>query len=167
MSHRQVALGGQPRRRNQRGVALIELALAFPMLAVICLGVVDFARVYSLQVKLRNAARVGADYAQLYPLSRQPYNGACSDPSNIRYQVYAEAGTTDVTVVVTPSEPNGCPGAPGSPPIAVGCPVKVDVSQRFTPVTPLLSKIIGTPTVHGTVTVNTQTGWGNATCPST
>ncbi len=146
---------------------MVEFALVLPALALISLGVVDLARVYSLQVSLRNAARVGADYAQYYPLAQQPSGGSCNDPNNVRYQVYSEAGTTNVTVLITPTEVNGCQPPPGNPTIPPGCPIKVDVSQRFDPITPLITRIIGDPVVHGTVTINTQGGTSSGACPAT
>jgi hypothetical protein len=81
--------------------------------------------------------------------------------------VYAEAGATSMTVTVTPTESNGCQAFPGNPVIPNGCPVKVSVGQQFTPLTPLLSNIIGKPIVHGTVTVKTQGTGTGGTCPAT
>ena len=45
------------------GQSLIELALALPILVFLLMGGADFARVYSAQVGVLNAARVGAESA--------------------------------------------------------------------------------------------------------
>jgi Flp pilus assembly protein TadG len=49
-------------RRHERGAALVELALATPLLAVLIVGAVDFARIFYVAMQLTNAARSGAQY---------------------------------------------------------------------------------------------------------
>jgi len=154
---------------------MVEFALCLPLLTLLVFGVVDLGRVYQLQVRLKNAARTGADFAQTDPLSQEPFNPDCVDPNDIQFQVYAEAGTTAYTVTVTPTEPNGCgtgvilsgATAPGNPVIPPGCPIKVDVSSPFTPLTPILGRFIGNPTIHEAVTINTQGVGTVGTCPPT
>ncbi len=51
------------RRRNDRGQALVELALIAPVLIILMLGVIDYGRVYFAYVSVTNGARIGADYA--------------------------------------------------------------------------------------------------------
>ena len=53
------------RRDGERGVELIEFALAFPILLMVVLGIVDFALVYHHNEVLTNAAREGARLASL------------------------------------------------------------------------------------------------------
>jgi Flp pilus assembly protein TadG len=48
--------------RSSEGSQLLEFALAAPFLLVVVIGIIDFARVYSLKQKLNNAAREGARY---------------------------------------------------------------------------------------------------------
>jgi Flp pilus assembly protein TadG len=45
---------------SQRGAALVELAIALPLLVLILLATVDFARVFYSANELTNAARAGA-----------------------------------------------------------------------------------------------------------
>lgn len=49
--------------RGERGQSLIELALSLPILVFLLMGGADFARAYSAQVGVLNAARVGAEAA--------------------------------------------------------------------------------------------------------
>src|SRR4051794_2896685 len=49
-------------RRQERGAALVELALATPLLLVLIVGVVDFARVFYLGMQVTDAARAGAQW---------------------------------------------------------------------------------------------------------
>lgn len=45
--------------RNQRGQSLVELAIVLPILLLLLLGIVEFGRVYSVQLMLDNASREG------------------------------------------------------------------------------------------------------------
>jgi Flp pilus assembly protein TadG len=53
---------GRTRRRNERGAALVELAVALPLLAVILVGTIDFGRAFRTAMIVTNAARAGALY---------------------------------------------------------------------------------------------------------
>ncbi len=50
-------------RRRRSGNAIVELALAAPILMALTFGVGDFARLFSFSVVLNNAAGAGAFYA--------------------------------------------------------------------------------------------------------
>jgi Flp pilus assembly protein TadG len=52
----------QSRIRQEHGAALVELALATPLLLILIVGVVDFARVFYLGMQVTDAARAGAQY---------------------------------------------------------------------------------------------------------
>ena len=47
---------------TDRGSAIIELAVALPVLVVILIGTIDFARVFYTGISLTNAARAGAQF---------------------------------------------------------------------------------------------------------
>lgn len=47
-------------RRGERGAAAVEFALVLPVLILLVLGVIEFSRVYNVQISLSNAAREGA-----------------------------------------------------------------------------------------------------------
>jgi Flp pilus assembly protein TadG len=51
------------RTRSEHGTALVELAVALPMLIAVLLGTADFARVFYYAMELTTAARAGAQYA--------------------------------------------------------------------------------------------------------
>ena len=48
--------------RSEAGSALVELAVALPLLVLVLLGTTDFARVFYTAIELTNAARAGAQY---------------------------------------------------------------------------------------------------------
>jgi Flp pilus assembly protein TadG len=45
---------------NDRGAAAVEFALVLPVLVLLVLGLVEFSRVYNIQISISNAAREGA-----------------------------------------------------------------------------------------------------------
>lgn len=49
-------------RRFVRGQAMVEMAVALPVLAVLLLAASDFARLYYANIEVANAARAGAQY---------------------------------------------------------------------------------------------------------
>jgi Flp pilus assembly protein TadG len=53
--------------RSERGQSTVELALAFPVLLLILMGVLDFGRAFFSYVSITNAAREGAQYGTWYP----------------------------------------------------------------------------------------------------
>ena len=55
-----VAPRSSQRRRRETGAALIELAIALPILSVLLIGTIDFGRVFRLTMIVQNAARAGA-----------------------------------------------------------------------------------------------------------
>lgn len=51
------------RARNERGAALLEMALTLPLLLLVCVGILEFGRAYQTWQVLTNAAREGARMA--------------------------------------------------------------------------------------------------------
>ncbi len=49
-------------RASESGAALVELAVALPVLVAVLVGTADFARVFYTSIQLTNAARAGAQY---------------------------------------------------------------------------------------------------------
>ncbi len=54
-------------RRGERGQSAVELGLAFPVLLLILMGILDFGRAYFAYVSITNAAREGAQYGTWFP----------------------------------------------------------------------------------------------------
>ena len=57
-----VPCGTGVRRRAERGAALVELAIALPLLAVMLVGTIDFGRAFRTAMVVTNAARAGAQF---------------------------------------------------------------------------------------------------------
>ena len=49
-------------RRSESGSAVVELAVVFPILALLALGVCEFGRLYYTAIAVAGAARAGAQY---------------------------------------------------------------------------------------------------------
>ncbi|MER3414581.1 MAG: hypothetical protein C4346_19745, partial [Chloroflexota bacterium] len=69
------------RRCSHCGVALVGFALTLPLLAILVFGTVDLGRAYLTWVRVKNAAREGAAYAQTHPY--QQTKAQCPDPDNV------------------------------------------------------------------------------------
>ncbi len=54
-----------PARANERGSALLEMALTLPIMLLVSIGIVEFGRAYQTWQVLTNAAREGARIAVL------------------------------------------------------------------------------------------------------
>ena len=58
---------GSNRRGDQRGAALVELALALPLIVMLIVGMVSAGIAYNHQLSLTHAAREGGRYAATLP----------------------------------------------------------------------------------------------------
>lgn len=63
-------------RRSERGAAVIELALAAPVLAALVIGMSDLARAYSLKLLLEQAAQRTIEQVEQQKGVAQTYNTA-------------------------------------------------------------------------------------------
>jgi Flp pilus assembly protein TadG len=79
------------------GQSLVELALAFPVLLLILLGLADFGRAFFYTSAIANAAREGAAYASLHA-------GPGTTPTTVSYRVCNETGLVAYSATAT------CPG---------------------------------------------------------
>jgi Flp pilus assembly protein TadG len=136
------------RGRGDRAVALVELAILLPFLAILVCGTVDFGRYYQAWNATKNAAREGALYAERFPM-RQQRTAVCAFPDNITdkatQEIAENSSDPTFTVVITPSVPGGCVQAKGDGTdlIGPGDTVTVTVSRHVELITPIMSAIIG------------------------
>jgi Flp pilus assembly protein TadG len=86
------------RTRDDRGAAAVEFALVLPLLMLIVVGIIQFGRIYSMQIELEGAANAGARYLAVHP----------TDTAETRNRTRAAANNlalTDAEIAVTAAVP--------------------------------------------------------------
>ena len=131
-------------RRRTSGQGLVEMALILPVLLLIFMGIIDFGRAIYAYNAVSNAAREGA---RLGIVDQRLTGGT--------YNAAVEAANQATVLGIDPTDPNQVlvtfpdPGGV-CPTIAVGCPVSVRVQYQFSPLTPIIGRILGPITVGST-----------------
>ena len=77
-------------RRGEAGAALVELAIALPLLVVILVGTIDFGRAFRTAMIVTNAARAGAQFGSRSVAA----SGDTSGMQNVADAVLAANGMT-------------------------------------------------------------------------
>ncbi len=131
----------RPKRRlrlrfDPRGQSLVEFAISFPVLMLMILFGVDFGRVFLGWVQLNAAVREAANFAAINPTA---WDGSGNAPAQAEYirLITAEAMQSNCTLpnpLPVPSFPSGT---------EVGSPSVVEITCRFTLITPVIGNIIG------------------------
>jgi Flp pilus assembly protein TadG len=82
-------LGGvfRSRIRSTEAAALIEFAVALPLLVVLVVGIFDFGGAFNLKQELNNAAREGANFGASEPTNDLYNNGTPPTIDAVRYLV--------------------------------------------------------------------------------
>ena len=156
---------GLGRRRDERGVALVEFALFVPVLGFLTFGLVDLSRAFLVYEQVHNAAREAATFAATHPGQLHSYPGTtCQSPSNAEWhgnvednQSFAYTFSSDVTsCVIDPSQ------LPASS--TIGQPLRVTARTSMSTLTPFLGSKLS---ISATVCVNIGAGAPATTaCPS-
>jgi Flp pilus assembly protein TadG len=91
-------------RNGQSGQSVIEMALAFPVLLLLLVAVIDFARIIDAGIVLTNAAREGARFASKDPalteadIQQMVVNDVLGSGTNVTDMT--DFATTNVTVIL-------------------------------------------------------------------
>jgi len=146
------------RIRSERGAALVELALSTPLLVVMVVGAVDFARAFYTAMELTNAARAGAQYASRsvmgFDTGTTQSVAAAASPQIATYTVDTPTQTCTCNIGATASAHGDCTAAcPAGQYLAVY--ITVTTRKAFSPV----MRFPGVPssvTIERTVTMRAQ-----------
>ncbi len=135
------------RSHGERGASLVELALIAPVMMLLVFGVLDLTRAYRMQIRLENAAREGAAFAENHPNDVDcagdddiqghvmAEDDSLSSLTNFTIEVWTDTeGTSDMALPIT-----GCGGTYGDR----GDRVRVDVRSDFAVMTPMIQRIVG------------------------
>ena|SRR5579871_3575393 len=154
------ALAPRPRRvHGDQGTALLELALLLPFLSMIVFGSIDVGRTFSLQDRLTNMAREGGSFAQFFParVASTSAGDTCSAGSVTSRALNEDPALTPVTVTVTDLTTSTVLTGCDMVGVAAGDKVRVSVTTRVKPVTPLVQVVAGsTYTLTGSIDVVVQ-----------
>ena len=133
---------GRPSRHPRRdsGQAIIEVAIALPILLALLIGIFEFARAYNVKQVITNAAREGAREAVL------PGKNA-GDVTAVVNDRLADAGISSATITLNPADPNIGTGLPVS--------VTVAVDYTFVFVGPIL-RVLQAGSDPGTITLGSE-----------
>lgn len=92
--------------RNERGTAMVEMAIVLPLIILFFLGMIDFGRAIFLYNNLTNAAREGARFGASQVGSSLPSASAIQDTTRARIVSFSGAAvdpTATITASPTPS----------------------------------------------------------------
>lgn len=116
--HRQAARARRGWRRDE-GQALVEMALALPILLLLLVGIFEFARAYSIKQTVVNAAREGARQAVLQGVSADSVTRVINRYLTSNNIAPSTAASSPTTITLT-----GIGGTAGDP-------VTVEVVTRY------------------------------------
>jgi Flp pilus assembly protein TadG len=149
---------------DERGAAIIEMALLLPVLATVVIGVADISRAYSQKLILEQAAYRGIEKVQQYYATESTYDTLKNEVVTAAHN----AGFTDVTAnSVTIDFWLECNGARQTT-YDMECPggqtqarwITIDVTHNFTPMFASSrwpgSNSDGSYTLHGRAGLRTQ-----------
>lgn len=116
--------------RDDQGATLVEFALALPVLLLVLVACLDFARALNAYVTVANASREGAYYATIHP-------GA--DPNDIRDEVRSRITPLDTSALLVTATydagggPQAWPvgGVPQSAPVPAPVTVKISTTYQW------------------------------------
>lgn len=124
-------------QRRQRGQALIEFALIFPIMILVIVAIFDLGRLVFAYNNITNAARTGVRVAMVDQTSPNARTATKNQATSL--------GLVDsnVTVLYLASDlASPCPT-----PMTLDCVAEITVTYGWDPLTPLIGNIVGPVTV--------------------
>ncbi|WP_223592031.1 TadE/TadG family type IV pilus assembly protein [Neobacillus bataviensis] len=123
--------------KSEKGQSLVEFALILPILILLLLGIIDFARIFHVYLTMDHAGREAARAASIG-----------KDDSNIKSTAINNASSIGLTadkIVVTPT------GTRSS-----GSNVTIKITYPVTFLTPMIGNIIGPLTLTDTTVMRVE-----------
>jgi Flp pilus assembly protein TadG len=88
---------------SESGQALVELALAMPLLIVLLFGAAELGLVAFEAIELSNSARAAVQYGAQTPITAADTNGMLVAAEQDAYDLYSASGTTNFAAAVSSS----------------------------------------------------------------
>ncbi len=108
--------------KNQKGQALVELALVLPVLLILVMGIAAFGQIVSEYVTVNNAARDGARYASV----------GYSDSSIVQI-IASNISKDNLTITLSPSALNRVRGAQVTATVSYSVHVDIPIISAILP----------------------------------
>lgn len=96
---------GFSRKKRERGQSVVEFALVLPVMVLILLAVVDFARIYTTMMSVESAAREAADYGTTLGAGKWQV-GAPMDGTVLEMRKRACVAASDLPDYADPDDPS-------------------------------------------------------------
>ena len=142
--------GGLSNRRSMRGQSLVEFAMIAPLFFFLLFGVVDFGRLFFVQMTLQNAVRQAGRFAITGNHLQDPKNpGQNLSRVNSIIKIATEASAGLDISGITISSAKGGPGSAGGP----GDTVTVSITDNLKLITPIIAQFFPSGTYRFTVGV--------------
>jgi Flp pilus assembly protein TadG len=144
ISRRRFVHAALGRGRREGGQALVEMALAMPLLIIMLFGILQFGIIYNQYITLTDAVRSGARELSLERGETNPCNVAAN--STVAAGSEINLASAKVTVSFASGDTSSCTGSPGS--YTSGTLVEGD-SGTVTATAPFQISIMGLPLYSG------------------
>ncbi len=140
------------RWHQERGQALVEFALVFPVFILLLLGILDLGRAVYAYNTIGDAAREGARVAIVNQIQTSPdclMDRPIQNPATPHWSIKACAARWANTLDIQPSDVAvSYTSPPGlnltcAPTVAVGCIASVRVSYTWSAITPIIGNLVG------------------------
>ncbi|HZR31498.1 MAG TPA: TadE family protein [Terriglobales bacterium] len=138
------------KRRSMRGQSLVEFAMIAPLFFFLLFGVVDFGRLFFVQMTLQNAVRQAGRFAITGNHLQDPKNpGQNLSRVNSIIKIATEASAGLDISGIQISSAKGGPGSAGGP----GDTVTVSITDNLKLITPIIAQFFPNGTYRFTVGV--------------
>ena len=87
------------KHQSERGAVAVEMAIVLPLLLMLLIGIIEFGRIYTIQISLSQAAREGARYAAVH---------YADDDLDVEGAALGAAPSLDGLPVVVHNDPDSC-----------------------------------------------------------
>ncbi len=138
------------RRRAVAGQSLVEFALLLPVMLLMLFGVIDFGRAifqYSTTAEgARQAGRLAVVDQRINPIIAQARASAIgisldADPDGVRVCFKDSAMSSDAQLACSNTAPATLCNGGGD--IQIGCLAVVETRSLFSPLTPIIGRVVG------------------------